>query len=272
MNQLDLAFGRLTAAWMPALHRTDLLSPPPTTAAGAAARLSVDCLPPLAAPAVLVVERAEPLPGRGEAAAQLARRMAGCGAYQFVTVALCSCEELEQALHQHRPRMLVVDIALLEHADAATVRYLQRRVPGVDWLLAWPMPSSHGFELAVRSRARGCIEWHNSAEQIEQALQTVAAGDLWFPRRVMQSLYFSLLAAAQTELPALGFEEPAAPPPGCSDVPLTEREVEVLTLMRRGLTNKQIGKRLGVSVNTVKKHLAHVFDKRGLHSRRQMLA
>ncbi len=40
-------------------------------------------------------------------------------------------------------------------------------------------------------------------------------------------------------------------------------------LMRRGLTNKVIATRLGISVNTVKKHLSSVFDKRGLHRRRQ---
>ena len=39
--------------------------------------------------------------------------------------------------------------------------------------------------------------------------------------------------------------------------------------MRRGMTNLQIAERLDISVNTVKKHLARVFEKRGLRGRRQ---
>ena len=53
---------------------------------------------------------------------------------------------------------------------------------------------------------------------------------------------------------------------------LTAREDEVLSLMRRGMTNKQIAERLDISVNTVKKHLAHLFAKYGLHGRRQQIA
>ena len=41
--------------------------------------------------------------------------------------------------------------------------------------------------------------------------------------------------------------------------------------MRRGLSNKRIAERLGVSANTIKKHLAHMFEKRGLHGPRQAL-
>ena len=55
-------------------------------------------------------------------------------------------------------------------------------------------------------------------------------------------------------------------------VGLTAREDEVLSLMNRDMSNKQIAEQLGISVNTVKKHLAHVFAKQGQHSRRWHLA
>ncbi len=276
MRRLDSAFGRLAAAWTPALRRTDLLARLMPDAVGARRDVAAaSCVPPLTAQTVLIATQADMAvaPGRsaGAAAAALAHRMAGRRGYQFAAVALCSCAALENPLRQHMPRVLVIDIALLEQADPETVAYLHRRVPGVDWLIAWHTPSSRGFELAVRSRARGCIAWCDSAERVEQALHTLAAGDLWFPRYFMQSLYFSLLGAAQMESPPAGLEHEPTAPPGCGGAPLTERELEVLGLMRQGLTNKQIAERLGVSVNTVKKHLAHTFDKRGLHSRRQVL-
>ncbi|MFI2350384.1 response regulator transcription factor [Streptomyces sp. NPDC019443] len=48
---------------------------------------------------------------------------------------------------------------------------------------------------------------------------------------------------------------------------LTEREVEVLCLAARGLSNRQIGERLSISGRTVGHHLAHVYDKTGRRSR-----
>ncbi|MFY0409088.1 response regulator transcription factor [Solicola sp. PLA-1-18] len=57
----------------------------------------------------------------------------------------------------------------------------------------------------------------------------------------------------------------AAPVP--DDPLLTEREQAVLVLLERGLTAAQIGRRLGISAATVRKHLEHVYAKLGVHDR-----
>ena len=49
--------------------------------------------------------------------------------------------------------------------------------------------------------------------------------------------------------------------------PLSEREIEVLRLVARGLTNKDIAQTLFLSVQTVKTHLHHIFGKLGVRSR-----
>ena len=62
-----------------------------------------------------------------------------------------------------------------------------------------------------------------------------------------------------------------APPPvapGDEDgIGLTTREAEVLSLLAEGLTNREIGARLFISVKTVGAHMAHIYAKLGVHSR-----
>jgi DNA-binding NarL/FixJ family response regulator len=142
-------------------------------------------------------------------------------------------------------------------------------------MLLWNEPSVEAFELAVRTLMRGGEKWDAPVAHLERAVTAVIAGEVWFPRQALQSLYLSLLAATQTHTTSGPIPLDEATPAqrvSSSNLALTSREIEALTLMRQGLSNKQIADRLSISVNTVKKHLAHAFDKRGLHNRRQSLA
>jgi DNA-binding NarL/FixJ family response regulator len=53
------------------------------------------------------------------------------------------------------------------------------------------------------------------------------------------------------------------------DVPLTQRESEVLRQLAHGLTNKEIGQALGISYETVKEHVQHILRKIGVNDRTQ---
>ena len=172
---------------------------------------------------------------------------------------------LVRLLREQAPRVLVLDVRLIERCGVDAMRRLQRHHKATEWILGWDAPSSHGFELAIQCQAKGCVEWSMSAPRLIDALDAVLAGELWFPRRVMQTLYMTLLEAARVDA------EPGECSLPCGAQPLTVREAEALALMREGLTNKQIAERLGISINTVKKHLEHAFEKRGLHGRRQLL-
>jgi len=82
-----------------------------------------------------------------------------------------------------------------------------------------------------------------------------------------------MVTIARADLAAL------LPPEESADVPvrvnaesLTGRELEVLQLMARGLTNRQIGRRLGISEHTVKFHAGGVLGKLGARSRAEAVA
>jgi DNA-binding NarL/FixJ family response regulator len=53
----------------------------------------------------------------------------------------------------------------------------------------------------------------------------------------------------------------------CTPGHCTEREEQIVKLIRQGLTNKEIAQRLGIVEDTVKKHLQHIYDKLGVRRR-----
>lgn len=52
---------------------------------------------------------------------------------------------------------------------------------------------------------------------------------------------------------------------------LTSREKEIVALVKKGLPNKDIGTQLGISLNTVKVHLNHIFKKKNVSSRVELI-
>lgn len=128
-------------------------------------------------------------------------------------------------------------------------------------LLLFDKVGENAVQLSLLSRAHGCLEFGISSEDFTRAVEAVVnGGELWFPRWMMEPFYDMALAA----MAAAGTNkvDPASM--------LTEREVEVLQFVQRGLTNKQAAEKLGISPNTVKKHLHNALMKRGIQRRRQL--
>jgi len=131
---------------------------------------------------------------------------------------------------------------------------------GPEVLLLFDKVGEPAVQLSLLSRAHGCLQFDTSTEDFTRAVDAVVnGGELWFPRWMMEPFYDMALAAMAT---AGASEEPAST--------LTEREVEVMQLVQRGLTNKQVAEKLSISPNTVKKHLHNALMKRGIQRRRQL--
>ena len=79
-------------------------------------------------------------------------------------------------------------------------------------------------------------------------------------------------AAAGSVAVVLTPEPPPTPPAIPGDWSLTTQEQAVVTLLLRGLGNRQLAERLCISENTVEAHLRHAYEKLGVHSRTQLLA
>ena len=110
---------------------------------------------------------------------------------------------------------------------------------------------------ALGAGAMGYVPERSDLQTLVQALQLVLAGGTYVPP--LKPLVDPEPAAAAT----------AAPEHDWSSLPLTPRQKHVLNLLTQGLSNKLIARELGVSVDTVKDHVAAVLKALGVASRTQ---
>jgi DNA-binding NarL/FixJ family response regulator len=108
---------------------------------------------------------------------------------------------------------------------------------------------------AVEAGAAGFLLKDTAADDMIRAIRTVAAGASWIDPRVTPRL-----------LDALRASRPAVRSPSTLE-PLSERELEVLTLVARGASNLEIAADLFVSERTVKGHVGSIFTKLGARDR-----
>jgi two-component system NarL family response regulator len=110
---------------------------------------------------------------------------------------------------------------------------------------------------AVRAGANGYLLKDVPAEEIADGLRAVHAGQSLISPSMASKLLseFALMIKKHEERPTM-------PVPR-----LTERELEVLKLVARGMANKDIAKALFISENTVKNHVRNILEKLQLHSR-----
>lgn len=110
---------------------------------------------------------------------------------------------------------------------------------------------------ALRAGASGFLLKDAPEEQLVAAIRVIATGGSLFAPSVTRRLIEEILASRQ----------PAVTPPALAE--LTARELEVLRLVARGLSNAEIAQRLVVSDHTVKTHVAHLLAKLDLRDRTQ---
>ncbi|GAA3511732.1 response regulator transcription factor [Actinocatenispora rupis] len=161
-------------------------------------------------------------------------------------------------------RRLLPDVVLMDirmprmDGVAATRAIVQARLP-VRVLILTTFDLDEYVVGALRAGASGFLAKDVPAEDLVQAIRTVAAGEAVVAPRILRRL----LDQFGTFLP-----DPDARTSDRIDV-LTEREREVLVLVARGLSNAEIAAELSVSETTVKTHVGHLLTKLDLRDRVQ---
>jgi DNA-binding NarL/FixJ family response regulator len=170
-------------------------------------------------------------------------------------------EEALALAAEHDPDIVLMDLRMPRLDGIEAIRRLAERGERPAAIALTTYADDASVLGALRAGARGYLTKDAGAEEIREAVQAVARGDV------------ALDPAAQRQVVA-ALSEPAAaatiaaPAPELPDE-LTPREAEVLALIAEGLTNSEIAERLVVSAATVKSHVNHIFAKIGARDRAQ---
>ena len=169
--------------------------------------------------------------------------------------------EWTEALEQFKkklPEIVILDVTLKNANGIEVLKNLRVHFPNIRVL----MLSMHDENLyalrALKAGAQGYIMKAAATEKVIQAIRQILSGEL----------YLSDVMAKKTMAQLVGRrKEPGASP--LED--LSDRELEVFTMVGEGLTTRQIAEKLHLSVKTIETHKAHIKEKLNLQSATELV-
>lgn len=166
-------------------------------------------------------------------------------------------DEAVEGITRTRPDVVLLDVHLPDGGGTAVLERIGD-LEGVTVLALSASDASRDVVETVRAGARGYVTKTVETDELVAAIHTVAGGDAVFSPRLAG---FVLDAFASMPAAAFGDEELSR---------LTAREREVLQLVARGYTYREIGERLVVTKKTVESHVSAVLRKLQLTNRHEL--
>ncbi len=158
--------------------------------------------------------------------------------------------QIEDLVAWTEAEVVLMDLSMPRVDGVTATKRIAVAAPGVSVVALTSLTDRARVRAAMSAGAVGYVLKDSEPEDLLQAIAAAAAGNVPIDPRVAGAL--------------LPIEEREATP---SAAVLSAREQEVLTLVARGLANKQIASRLGISEATVKAHLGSVFRQIGVADR-----
>jgi DNA-binding NarL/FixJ family response regulator len=178
----------------------------------------------------------------------------------FSVLAVTETDSLGEALVRTRPHILLIDLDLPDLGGTEGIARLWQ-LHRATRIVVFSTALSDDAELALfLSGVRGCCQRDIDPQLLKRVVVVVQEGELWIRRSLTYRLLDELAARAEPQGPAASAAGPRL-------ANLTAREQEIAVLIGSGESNKQIARRLDITVRTVKAHLTEIFRKSGIADR-----
>jgi len=155
------------------------------------------------------------------------------------------------------PDVILMDVRMPRVNGIEAARVISQQVPTTKIIMLTVSDEEDDLYEAIKAGATGYLLKEISVEQVAEAIQSVVQGH----SLITPSMASKLLTEFQ-KLSNRTEETVQLPSPT-----LTPRELEVLKLVAKGMSNREIGDQLFISENTVKNHIRNILEKLHLHSR-----
>lgn len=166
---------------------------------------------------------------------------------------ICACGDAETALKvvpKLKPDVVLMDIHLPGASGIACTARLKNMMPGLQIIVVTVYRDRDLLFQALKAGASGYLLKRSSPEEIIRAIAEVRSGGAPMTGEIARMVVET-------------FQKPATETPPTAE--LSARETELLDLVAKGLTNKEIGPMLNISYDTVRAHLRRIYEK--LHVR-----
>ncbi|MDR3724830.1 MAG: response regulator transcription factor [Terracidiphilus sp.] len=150
-------------------------------------------------------------------------------------------------------KYLVVDLHSLS-VYTETLEFIRRERPDIRLIVLGPANDEALVRNAIIAGARAYLDLSAGPETVRKAIESVTEGSIWAPRRVLSNLIDHLLQVRDVRF------APATPK-------LTQREHQVLELIMRARSNREIAAKLGIEERTVKAYVGRLMHKAGTDNR-----
>jgi len=155
-----------------------------------------------------------------------------------------------------RPDVVIMDIRLPDLSGIDCAVRLKTLLPQLPVVILTGYPDSQNFFRSLMDGARGFLVKPVSPRELVDAIAQVLKGEFALAKEVVPFLIQLVRQVRQID----------------PDNLLTRREEEVMACLFEGLQDKEIASRLGIGAATVHTHMHRLFEKLGVHSRRELIA
>jgi DNA-binding NarL/FixJ family response regulator len=167
--------------------------------------------------------------------------------------------EAVKLAHQLKPDILLLDVAMPETSGLEALRLLSNSAVPVRTILLTAAIDKRQIVEALQIGGRGVVLKESATQLLFKSIRSVMQGQFWVGRDSVSDL--------------VKYVQELMPPPGSArkkNFGLTPRELEVVSAIVAGYTNKDIAEKFSISEQTVKHHLTNIFDKLGVYNRLEL--
>ncbi|RDI96589.1 DNA-binding response regulator [Meiothermus sp. QL-1] len=156
-------------------------------------------------------------------------------------------QEVLEAVERLAPRVVLMDLRMPRLDGVSAIRQIRARFPQVEVLVLTTYDTDRDILRAIEAGATGYLLKDVPREELFRAVRLCARGESVLSPPVAARLLGRMRGPVEENL--------------------SVREIEVLSLVAKGLSNKEIARKLKISEATVKTHLLHTFSKLGVDDR-----